>query len=409
MPLTFETAKPADFQQIVDLCAQCLPAASQEFFTARLRDDPQLLRNGSLVAKEGNRVVSHVNVLGFHLMAGAATIPCAGIANVATHPDFRGRGASRTLLNEAHRIIRRDGYPIAALSTELHGFYAPQGYTVWERNETHLLQLRPPRAPSAPGVRKLNPREDLPALQEIHAGYCRRFIGCVDRPESVWRANFAWTPFFPHADPALALVVAADGRPQAYLRAAVDAAHATACIIEFGMRTHEHSEPMIAALADGFVSRALAQGIKAVRLPTPCRELITALSPQAAATTSSRNTTLMLNILDLSGFLRALHPELALRAGASQLAHGEVRIACGGQSTVLSVEEGRPKIGRPTSGGDSSRAVLEPAQWTEVLLGVKPFSTQPFALQSRLDETAINLLDSLFPRRDSVFWEADRF
>ncbi len=406
MSLEFTTATEHDIEPAAELCAQCLPGAPKEYFMARMNNDPQMLPEGQLIAKDGSRIISNVDVLELAFIYGSASVRCGGIANVATHPDYRGRGAASTLLNEAHNIMRRRGMALSLLSTEIPKFYAPHGYVPWERAETTLLEPRD----SGPGkdVRALDPKSDPVLLKEMRSRYFRRFIGGLERPDKVWEQQFTWTRHYPIEDVSLGMVAEAHGQPQAYLRTTVHPGTGVAGIAEFACR--EGAADSVAALAKAFAREVAKRQLKAISLPAAAHELAAALSPMTAAAATGRNSSYMLNILDFASFLEAIKPDLASRTLTPEApATGRVLISCDEQATILEVEAGSVAI--VSASGDEAlpKAALDPAQWVEVFLGVQPFSTQPFAKHSRLGESEINLLDALFPKRDSVFWAADAF
>jgi hypothetical protein len=212
---------------------------------------------------------------------------------------------------------------------------------------------------------------------------------------------------YPKEEPALALVAlaATDGRPAAYLRATANAEHGWSKIIEFGCEPGE--DEAVRALARAYLAGAFARGVRGLQYPAPCRELAAAIAPFAEASVAVPADYLMLRIPDLTGFLRALVPELSARAAQAGVSHGSVEIAYADQAARIQVVDGRAEVS--AAGGPGARAVLEPERWIEVFCGVKPFSTQPFAHTSTVGEPDIVLLDALFPRRDSVFWEIDAF
>lgn len=404
MALEFTTAKEHDIEPVAELCARCLPGAPKEYFMARMTDDPEMLPEGMLIAKDGSRVISNVNVLEVDFIYGRATVRCGGIANVVTHPDYRGRGVASTLLNEAHKIMRWRGMALSLLSTGIPKFYAPYGYAPWVRTETTLLEPRD----SGPGkdVRALDPAKDPLALKEMRSRYFHRFIGGLERSDEVWEKQFAWTPHYPAEDLSLGMVAESQGHPQAYLRTTAHPETGVAGIAEFACL--DGAETSVANLAKAFVREVAKRKFMSISLPAVAHELVQALSPMAAAAATAHKSDYMLNILDLVAFLEAVKPDFAARVSAPRApVAGCVLISCGKQAAVLRAESGSVTISPAGNDGAIPKAVLDPAQWVEIFMGVKPFSAQPLAEQSRLDKAEIGLLDALFPKRDSVFWAAD--
>ena len=403
MALTFTIATDEEVERTAELCALCLPGAPAEYFAIRMRRDPAGLPGGRLIAKDGDRIVSNVTVSAFDFIYGSATVRCGGIANVATHPDYRGRGAARTLLAEAHALLRRNGIPLSLLGTGIPEFYAPLGYVPWTREETSLLQPRPPESGPPPGVRPLDLPRDIPAMAELRADYARKFIGGFDRSAAAWDAHFAWTSHYPGEVVSLGAAAESGGKIRAYVRATVDTENDVAGVAELAAAPGAGEE--LRTLAGSFVREVVNRQLEAISLPGACRDFAALLSPLCTAAATSRNSAYMFSMLDLAGFLAALRPELSVRAAGS----GRVLLEYGSRAAVLAVKGTEVSVAAPADGETALRARLTPAQWIEVFFGVKPFSAQPFAGHSRVGEKEINLLDTLFPKRDSVFWAADGF
>lgn len=81
------------------------------------------------------------------------------IVNVATHPDYRGRGIAHLLMQDTLTMIRKRGGRAALLQVDADnptarrlyqrlGFYEERGWTTWRRNAAHArvpdLELVPP-------------------------------------------------------------------------------------------------------------------------------------------------------------------------------------------------------------------------------------------------------------------------
>lgn len=404
MALRFTTATDAEVGQTAELCALCLPGAPKDYFEIRMLRDPELLPGGRLIAKDGDRIVSNVTACVFDFIYGSATFKCGGIANVATHPEYRGRGAAKALVAEAHALMRRHGMPVSLLGTGIPEFYAPFGYVPWTRAETSLLKPQPPLQDGpAPGIRPLDLPGDIPAMRELRRSYARAFVGGLDRSEAVWNAHFAWTPHYPGEVVSLGAVAESGGKLRAYVRATVDAGNDTAGVAEFCTAPAAGKE--VEALARGFAREVVNRNLNAINLPAICQDFAAAVSPFCAAVSSTRNSSYMFSVMDLAGFLSALSPELAARRPGT----GRVLIEHGKQAAVVNVKGKEVNVTAPAPVETALRASLPPAQWIEVFMGAKPFSAQPFGGRSRVGEKEINLLDAMFPKLDSVFWAADAF
>lgn len=72
---------------------------------------------GAYLLEERGSLVSHVQVVEKQLRTAAGLLPTAGIANVATHPSYRGRGYAGKLMETVMSDYRAKGFPLTALFT----------------------------------------------------------------------------------------------------------------------------------------------------------------------------------------------------------------------------------------------------------------------------------------------------
>ena len=381
----FGTAGPGDAGELADLCARCLGIGS-DHFAARFRDDPVFLPGGWLTARAGGRIVATVHACGFDLVFGSARVPCGGIGNVSTDPGWRKRGLAHRLMDDAHALMLARGMPVSILTTEIQGFYRPLGYAVWPHVDCHLLKLRPPAgAGPGPRVRRIDFGRDRTALLAIRDRYASGFVGTIAATGDRWSRQPAWTALYPKEEPACALLVEdARGRPAAYLRATADPGHAWSKVLEFGAVPGAEEETK--ALARSYLREAFLRGVRGLQYPAPCRELGEGLAPFAEAQVDVVADYLMLRIADLSGFLRALEPELTARAGTVR---GAVAIAYGEQAAALRLTHGRvevtdqPPDPRAGSKTGSHGAVIEnPAKLAKAPCVCSPFDTKLFISSS---------------------------
>lgn len=79
------------------------------------------------VARAGDRLIGHVGIHDRELIAAADSFRCGGIADACVHPDFRGRGLLKRLLQEAHAWLCGRGCAFSILFGE-EGVYRSSGY-----------------------------------------------------------------------------------------------------------------------------------------------------------------------------------------------------------------------------------------------------------------------------------------
>jgi aminoglycoside 2'-N-acetyltransferase I len=90
-----------------------------------------------VVACDGDRPVGHASVIGRTLYIGDESYLGGYLEAVAVDPAIRGRGIGVSVVQAANEVIAQQ-YPVAALSTHLHGFYEALGWRRW-RGPTYVV------------------------------------------------------------------------------------------------------------------------------------------------------------------------------------------------------------------------------------------------------------------------------
>jgi len=170
------------------MCAafELTPGPARELF---FRDPFFNVENKRVLVADG-RVVSCLTVADAFVWIGPALVPVAGLAGVATHPDFRRRGFARRLLCDTVAHLRGRGTPLSALIPCSPSFYRRAG---WERAAGHARTLIPyPRRADFAEVRQVRPAidSDRNAIGRLYDRWARGRTGCCKRDERRWRALF---------------------------------------------------------------------------------------------------------------------------------------------------------------------------------------------------------------------------
>lgn len=102
------------------------------YFVRYFDSDPWYVEGDCLGAWADGKLVSAVHVCRRPVAWQGETLLMGGIANVATLPDYRGRGLSRSLLRMAIAHMEKIGVLYSALGTGIPGHYAPLGWEIVE-------------------------------------------------------------------------------------------------------------------------------------------------------------------------------------------------------------------------------------------------------------------------------------
>jgi GNAT superfamily N-acetyltransferase len=138
------------------------------------------------VLKSGEKFIAHVGIFPFTATMEGPALKVAGIGAVATHPDFRGQGLMKRLMDQIMGEVKRDGYDLSILWGE-RGLYQPYGYEralyldQFTFQKRHLKYFATPK-----GVRPVRPA-DLPALQVLFKDHPFRVKRSTNYTSSVIR------------------------------------------------------------------------------------------------------------------------------------------------------------------------------------------------------------------------------
>ncbi|MEE2776974.1 MAG: GNAT family N-acetyltransferase [Acidobacteriota bacterium] len=182
---------------------------------ARYMDHDPLFGPGDfLLALDGTRPVSCVQIFDKRIYLFGREVHLGGIGSVATHPDFRGRGLASELLKRSEPRMRDRGMPLALLFTGITRFYSKLG---WIRAFMDLNSYRRGAAFRGPANDLSTRRFDDADLAEVMAIYDQDNAnrpGSTIRNESYWHGQLRYAG----AEGEDFRVVERDGRIVAYAR-----------------------------------------------------------------------------------------------------------------------------------------------------------------------------------------------
>ena len=154
-------------------------------FLNRFLNDPAAVRAGVRVTTpvaDPHRLAGSVRVFSRLIDVEGVAVRSAGLGEVATHPDFRGKGVASVMLVDAGAYC--DGSSGAAISslhaaTGVQSLYAKYGYGGDMTVPYRRLPLAGPQLPMGGGgngglwVRRGCLRDDWRTLEPMHAGFLR--------------------------------------------------------------------------------------------------------------------------------------------------------------------------------------------------------------------------------------------
>ena len=379
------------------------PGDNDAYFRRYFEGDVEWLPYYTQVAVEAGHIVSAVHICKRTVACGEFRLQMGGIANVATLPDYRGKGLNSACLQAAIGIMEADAIDFSLLFTGINGYYAKQGFSTVSRTRARgAIKADIALDPRGPTVRPARP-EDRDALFAVYAEYNPDRPIAVQRSPAYWRDWIGMTPArLDAADPPLVAVDAA-GRIVGYIIYQVNfyqghqITEDYAYVSELGIgKSTEIATALLAAVA----ARALASGKRelhvSIALDAPVR---IALARVCEATGDNVTLSGMARLLSRTGLLRSFLMEWNERwleagrpAGAVSFdtPYGAVELNASGR--FLEVAE-----------ADAIAATLPQSALLGLILGTLPSG------QASTEPDRAPLLAALFPPQDGVYWSADGF
>src|SRR5271167_3139906 len=207
-----------------------------EFFARYNQNDPSFRDALCLVARDGGRLVSTVQIFDRAINLDGQSVPMGGIGSVFTLEEYRHKGVASALMRLSVDTMVREGFEVSLLFAERLTFYNQFGWREVERQFSILTAAASIRAQDRFVIDSFETERDLAEIAAIHRGYSGRFNVTAVRDDSAWRANLKFAgnqPLHPGEGSEEYFIACRDGsRIAAYAR--VIRFHGVSMVMEFG-------------------------------------------------------------------------------------------------------------------------------------------------------------------------------
>ncbi len=393
----FRAIRPSEFEECLDLWEKVFAPVPRSLFVPYFHGDPWYRRAYTRVCEEDGRIVSAVQVVERRVYVGSAELVMGGIGNVATDPDYRGRGLNTRLLRDIIRVMRREGFDFSVLFTGICDFYARLGWrSVPIKYYAGNFRADLGAAATEYTVRPCVFRKDLPAIERVHESFNRHRAFTTIRTPEYWR-GYVIPRFGAQED---TLVAEHSGSVVGYLYAQTHVKRGALQLQEAGcLRGHEAClRPLFRAAA----MRAAERGATTFDLLPPEEPaLFEAVEGVVKDLGFREYPGTMCLVTKMKSLGRRILPELQKRVEASGLRSGSVSLDTEMGRLALTITDGRvaPGAERPI------RIPLSQPEFFCLLLGIKDIEE----LGIEAPTEAREIVSALFPRQRPVFWLPDHF
>ena len=445
MSIEFRPIKESEREECLRLWYTVFHRVWEGFFERYFYGDVEWLPYYTQVAVLDGKLVSAVQTVKRTVACGDFCLTMGGIANVATLPEFRGKGYNQELLRRAIEVMEADAMDFSMLGTGINDYYAKLGFstlprptwegTIREQNTAPLspqvwgepssLEADPPQStlgqksevpPRIGGIGGLTVRaatgDDLPAIRDIYAVYNAKTPIAVQRYEAYWREWAKVTPekLLPNC------LVAANGFGELvgylsmdeYKRENDGAEIVGLSNVEFGLRRGRLSQEQETAVTRELLIAAVKNSPNATRLTWSnhtdpvvsgvLRELLTELKQR-------ENTGEMVRLLHRTNLMQSF----TLAWNESWTAAGRPKGTVSFQTPYgITTIDANGSFLRIVADGNAENA-LPQETFFGLLFGTLALNDAETRQTENGAGQTLPLLCALFPTRSFVYWDRDGF
>ena len=207
-----------------------------DFFAQYNRNDPAFRDELCLVARDGGRLVSTVQIFDRAVNLDGQALPMGGIGSVFTLEEYRHKRVASASMRLAVDTMIREGFEVSLLFADRLTFYNQFGWREVERKFSVLPSAAALEVPDRFVIDSFETERDLGEIAAIHRGYSGRFNLTAVRDDSAWRANLKFAgnqPLNPgEGSEEYFVVCRAGARIAAYAR--VTRFHGVSMLMEYG-------------------------------------------------------------------------------------------------------------------------------------------------------------------------------
>ena len=384
-------------EKIYDILDECF-SVGRAFFQERLDRDTTYDPNTTWFAMVDGKIASNVQIFPLHIRVGQAVLKTGAMGSVGTDPNYRGLGLAHKILQAQTGYMKETDYDISFLLASKHAFYEKAGWRLIP--ETVFAIDKPASLEQPHSSEDIIPFEAryLDDIRFIYEQFNKNRTYTVVRSETYWNDLLTW-PEWKKAD---CLLLRRNEKIVAY--GIIEKKDTEQVFINELLYLNE-AENGVEALFHALCQ--LRPNAKQIVAPLPEDHKLYSYYQQHQAS-SIQIQTAMWKMINLSSTFHKLQPELEDRLIRSNLlADQDLHIAlqCNRECIYLDYKQQVLSVsdaGHPAH-SYTSIEVDERDLMTYILFGYNEAGAAK-------DSTAhANILYSLFPKQQAVFYLTDKF
>ena len=178
-----------DLEEIADMMGRVFRRLSWfEFYKNRMdyqTKAPYYKPEHSRIAREDGRLMGHVSIVEKYIRIGESVVRMAGIGDVFTHPDARGKHVSSHLMNDSVEYMRREAFPLSMLYG-IPNFYHKFGYIEAMGDPKIFLPVKNAAPIMSDMVARACAARDVPDLNRLYNQAYSSKTGSIRRIPESW-------------------------------------------------------------------------------------------------------------------------------------------------------------------------------------------------------------------------------
>jgi predicted acetyltransferase len=178
-----------DLEDIADMMGKIFRRKNWfEFYKMRMDYQtraPYFKPEHSRIAKENGQIMGHTSIIEKYIRIDDCVVKVAGIGDVYTHPDARGRHVAAHLMNDAMDYMRKNQYPLTMLYG-IPNFYHKFGYSEAMADYKVFVPVKHVAQISSSAPLRPSKDSDIPELNRLYNETYKSKTGYMRRVPASW-------------------------------------------------------------------------------------------------------------------------------------------------------------------------------------------------------------------------------
>ncbi|MEW5947075.1 MAG: GNAT family N-acetyltransferase [bacterium] len=175
------------------IARESFPEEPPGLFAAHTKNCPCFRYGNTLIGYEKNRAACAVTIIPRKLRVGTAVLNAAGIADVCTAKEYRGRGCATQALLRAYETVKSENYDLSILFAAGRSLYSRLGWVPVRR----WRFIYPARLGYFPGSDDYTVEEEeyhgrVGELKRLYRAWSAGVAGTQERSAAYWRGLWEW-------------------------------------------------------------------------------------------------------------------------------------------------------------------------------------------------------------------------